>query len=143
MKFFLMLIVLAVTLLYIDYALSIENPKQSKIAKVVQSVKPTDKEKSITCDDKKPKLIRVTFGRVTVLNFPFKPKEVVLGRQIFDFKQIKIDLVIMATRTTGQTNVVVYLEERRCSFNLVTVKSGGDDILIVKDPKDSQYEVRF
>lgn len=143
MKFFLAITVLAVTLLYIEYALSIENPKQNKIAKVVQSVKPTDKEKSIICDDKKPKLIRVTFGRVTVLNFPFKPKEVVLGSQIFDFKQIKNDLVIMATRTAGQTNVVVYLEERRCSFNLVTVKSGGDDILIVKDPKDSQYEVRF
>ena len=144
MKFFLACIVLAVTLLYIDYAISAENPKQKKIEKVVQSVKsPTDKEKSITCDDKKPKLIRVTFGRVTVLNFPFKPKEVVLGSQIFDFKQIKNDLVIMAMRTTGQTNVVVYLEERRCSFNLVTVKSGGDDILIVKDPKDSQYEVRF
>ena len=100
-------------------------------------------EKSITCDDKKPKLVRVNSGRVTVLNFPFKPKEVVLGSQIFDFKQIKNDLVIMATRSQGQTNVVVYLEERRCAFNLVTVKSGGDDILIVRDPKDSQYEVRF
>ena len=143
MKFFLACIVLAVTLLEIDYAMSVENLKQKKIEKVVHSVKPADKEKSITCDDKKPKLIRVTFGRVTVLNFPFKPKEVVLGSQIFDFKQIKNDLVIMAMRATGQTNVVVYLEERRCSFNLVTVKSGGDDILIVKDPKDSQYEVRF
>lgn len=143
MKFFLVVTVLAVTLLYIDYAMSVENPKQNKIEKINQSAKPADKEKSITCDDKKPKIIRVTFGRVTVLNFPFKPKEVVLGSQIFDFKQIKNDLVIMATRTTGQTNVVVYLEERRCSFNLVTVKSGGDDILIVKDPKDSQYEVRF
>ncbi len=137
MKFFLVIIVLAVTLIYIDYALSNETLKTSKAGKVVE------KEKSITCDDKKPKLIRVTTGRVTVLNFPFKPKEVVLGSQIFDFKQIKNDLVIMATRAFGQTNVVVYLEERRCSFNLVTVKSGGDDILIVKDPKDSQYEVRF
>ena len=143
MKFFLAIIVLAVTLLYIDYAVSAENPKQNKLQKVVKTGKSPDKEKSITCDDKKPKLIRITFGRVTVLNFPFKPKEVVLGSQIFDFKQIKNDLVIMAMRTTGQTNVVVYLEERRCSFNLVTVKSGGDDILIVKDPKDSQYEVRF
>ncbi len=135
MKFFFMIIVLAVTLLYIDYALSVENLKQIR--------KASEKEKSITCDDKKPKLIRVTSGRVTVLNFPFKPKEVVFGSQIFDFKQIKNDLVIMATHAKGQTNVVVYLEERRCSFNLVTVKSGGDDILIVKDPKDSQYEVRF
>ena len=89
MKFFLVIIVLAITLIYIDYAISIENPKKSKVEKVVQSVKSSEKEKSITCDDKKPKLIRVTFGRVTVLNFPFKPKEVVLGSQIFDFKRIQ------------------------------------------------------
>ena len=49
----------------------------------------------------------------------------------------------MSTFAGGKTNVVVYLEDRRCSFNLVTVKSDGDDILIVKDPKDSQYEMRF
>ena len=102
-----------------------------------------DEAKAITCDDKKPKLVSVTLGRLTVLNFPFKPKDVVPGNQAFDFKQIKNDLIIMATSFGGKTNVVVYLEDRRCSFNLVTVKSGGDDILIVKDPKDSQYEMRF
>ncbi len=140
MKFFLKIILLILTLLYIDYALSKEVSVKNKLAKPDKTL---ETEKSITCDDKKPKLVRVTSGRVTVLNFPFKPKEVVLGSQIFDFKQIKNDLVIMAMHSQGQTNVVVYLEERRCSFNLVTVKTGGDDILIVKDPKDSQYEVRF
>ena len=81
--------------------------------------------------------------RFELLNFPFKPKDVVPGNQAFDFKQIKNDLIIMATVGGGKTNAVVYLEDRRCAFNLVTVKSGGDDILIVKDPKDSQYEMRF
>jgi len=102
-----------------------------------------EKEKTIPCDDKRPRVVRVVFGRVTVLNFPFKPKEVVPGSGAFDFKQIKNDLVIMAVRPSGHTNAVVYLEERRCTFDLVTVKSGGDDVLIVKDPKDSQYEVKF
>ena len=140
MRFLLQFILLCLALIYLEYALSIEIPGKFKLPKPKTS---KAIERSITCDGKVPKLVRVNFGRVTVLNFPFKPKEVVLGSQIFDFKQIKNDLVIMATHTTGQTNVVVYLEERRCSFNLVTVKSGGDDILIVKDPKDSQYEVRF
>ena len=137
MKFSLKIIIFVLTILNIDYALSKEVFLKNKSAKTLET------EKSIICDEKFPKLVRVTSGRVTVLNFPFKPKEVVLGSQIFDFKQIKNDLVIMATHNQGQTNIVVYLEERRCSFNLVTVKSGGDDILIVKDPKDSQYEVRF
>lgn len=103
----------------------------------------SEKEKSIPCDDKRPRIVKVALGRVTVLNFPFKPKDVVPGSNAFDFKQIKNDLVIMSVKPGGHTNAVVYLEERRCSFDLITVKSGGDDVLIVKDPKDSQYEVKF
>src|ERR1700692_4356452 len=103
----------------------------------------TEKEKTIPCDEKRPRVVRVALGRVTVLNFPFQPKDVVPGSAAFDFKQIKNDLVIMALRPGGHTNAVVYLEERRCAFDLITVKSHGDDILIVKDPKDSQYEVKF
>jgi hypothetical protein len=102
-----------------------------------------DKEKTIPCDDKKPRVVKVAQGRITVLNFPFKPKDVVPGSSAFDFKQIKNDLVIMALKPGAHTNAVVYLEERRCAFDLVAVKSQGDDILIVKDPKDSQYEVKF
>ena len=141
MKYLLTILMWTATILFIDFALSNEISIASKPVKTTKKV--ADFEKSILCDDKKPKLIKVTSGRVTVLNFPFKPKEVVLGSQIFDFKQIKNDLVIMAMHKSGQTNVVVYLEERRCIFNLVTVSSRGDDILIVKDPKDSQFEVRF
>jgi hypothetical protein len=61
----------------------------------------------------------------------------------FEFKQIKNDLVLTALRIGANSNVVIYLEERRCLFNLKSVMEGGDDLLIVKDPKDSQYEVRF
>lgn len=102
-----------------------------------------EKEKTIPCDDKRPRTVRVALGRVTVLNFPFRPKDVVPGSNAFDFKQIKNDLVLMALRPGGHTNAVVYLEERRCTFDLITVKSGSDDVLIVKDPKDSQYEVKL
>jgi hypothetical protein len=102
-----------------------------------------EKGKDIPCDDKRPQVVRVVPGRITVLNFPFKPKDVVPGSAAFDFKQIKNDLVIMAVKPGAHTNAVVYLEERRCTFDLTTVKANGDDILIVKDPKDSQYEVKF
>lgn len=108
-----------------------------------QSRRAASEEKSIPCDDRRPRTVRVMKGRVTVLNFPFKPKDVVPGSQAFDFKQIKNDLVITSVHAGGHTNAVVYLEERRCVFDLFTVTSNGDDILIVKDPKDSQYEVKF
>lgn len=113
------------------------------LAWVVVCQSAESREKSIACDDKRPRLVRVTKGRITVINFPFRPREVVPGEVIFDFKQIKNDLVIKALRSAGRTNVVVYLEERRCAFDLLTVKAQGDDILIVRDPKDSQYEVKF
>lgn len=101
------------------------------------------KEKTIPCDDKNTRPVKVSFGRITTINFPFKPKEVVPGKMIFDFKQIKNDLLVSALHSAGRTNVIVYLENRRCAFDLTTVMGQGDDILIVKDPKDSQYEVKF
>ena len=102
-----------------------------------------DKEKSIPCDDKRPRVVRVAMGRVSVLNFPFKPKDVVPGSTAFDFKQIKNDLVIVAIKPNAHTNAVVYLEDRRCVFDLVAVRNQGDDVLVVKDSKDSTYEVKF
>lgn len=110
---------------------------------VVRIAMALDHEKAIPCDDKRPRVVRIAMGRVTVLNFPFKPKDVVPGSTAFDFKQIKNDLVVMAIKPNGHTNAVVYMEDRRCVFDLVTVKSQGDDVLTVKDPKDSQYEVKF
>ncbi len=123
-----------VTLLGIDQVLSKE---------VRRSIKTDAMEKSILCDDKSPKTIRITYGRVTVLNFPFRPKDIVKVNPAFEFKQIKNDLVLTALRIGASSNVVIYLEERRCLFNLKSVTEGGDDLLIVKDPKDAQYEVRF
>ncbi len=100
-------------------------------------------EKSILCDDLKPQLVRVEASRLTLLNFPLRPKEVIPGSGGFDFQQIKNDLAIKSLRPGARTNVAVYLTERRCSFELVTVSTGGDKILIVRDPKDQQFEVKF
>ncbi len=123
-----------VTLLGMDQVISKEARK---------TIKTESLEKSILCDDKKPKTVRVTYGRVTVLNFPFRPKDIVKVNPAFEFRQIKNDLVLTALRIGSSSNVVIYLEERRCLFNLKSVTEGGDDLLIVKDQKDSQYEVRF
>jgi len=100
-------------------------------------------EHTIICDEKRPQKVKIALGRITVINFPFKPKEVVPGGMSFDFKKIKNDLVIKAMRPQGSTNLLVYLEDRRCSFDLVTVTHGGDDILVVRDTKDVQMEPNF
>lgn len=99
--------------------------------------------KTITCNEDKPNTVRVNFGRLTVINFPITPKEILPGETVFDFKQIKSDLAIKALRPNAKTNIFVYMQERRCAFNLVTVQGSGDDILYVRDPKDRQIEVKF
>jgi hypothetical protein len=99
--------------------------------------------RTLSCDERKPQTVRIALRRVTVISFPFKPKDVVPGEVSFDFKQIKNDLVIKAMHAGAKTNLLVYLEDRRCVFELVAVASGGDDILTLRDSKDEQIEVPF
>ena len=57
MKFSLKIIIFVLTILNIDYALSKEVFLKNKSAKTLET------EKSIICDEKFPKLVRVTSGR--------------------------------------------------------------------------------
>ena len=101
-----------------------------------------EKDHWLPCDDNKPQLVRVGLGRITILSFPLVPKEVLPGENVFDFKQIKNDLAIKALRGSSRTNIVVYLQERRCAFDLISVQGRGDDILIVRDRKEMQMEAK-
>jgi hypothetical protein len=102
-----------------------------------------EKERTLPCDDSKPQIVRVGLGRITILSFPLIPKEVLPGENVFDFKQIKNDLAIKALKGTSKTNVVVYLQERRCAFDLVSVQGRGDDVIVIRDPKDSRSEFKY
>jgi hypothetical protein len=102
-----------------------------------------EQERTLPCDDSKPQVVHVGLGRITVLSFPLAPKEVLPGENVFDFKQIKNDLAIKALRGTSRTNVVVYLQERRCAFDLVAVQGRGDDIISIRDPKDRRLDLKF
>lgn len=98
--------------------------------------------KIVTCDDSKSQLIRIPVGRVTTLNFPITPKDAIPGEGGFDIKRIQQDLVIKAMRPGASTNLVVYLESRRCFFHLVSAAS-GDESIFVRDPKEKTVEVKF
>jgi hypothetical protein len=100
-------------------------------------------EKTILCDDTRPQRVRAEAKQLTVLSFPVNPKDIVPGENTFDFKRIKNDIAIKPLTPNAKTNIVVYLPERRCVFELVTVPSQGDGILNVKDPQDKLFEVKF
>jgi hypothetical protein len=103
---------------------------------------PKPKQKIIPCDEIKSQLVVIPYGRVTALNFPASPKEVIPGESGFDFKTIRSDLVIKALRPGAKTNLLVYLEGRRCSFHLASA-AVGDEIILVRDPKEKTFEVKF
>lgn len=99
-------------------------------------------ERTVTCDDATPVLIGVPTGRVTVLNFPLSPKEILPGEAGFDFKTVRQDLIIKILKPGAETNLFVYLDGRRCLFHLKNA-SPGDEIVFVRDPSDRSIEVRF
>lgn len=96
----------------------------------------------VSCDDSKSQIIRIPYSRVTTLNFPTTPKEAIPGEGGFDIKRIQQDLVIKAMRMGSSTNLVVYLESRRCFFHLVS-STKGDESVFVRDPKEMTIEVKF
>lgn len=100
------------------------------------------KQKIIPCDEVHSQTVIIPYGRVTALNFPASPKEVIPGEAGFDFKTIRSDLVIKALRSGAKTNLLVYLEGRRCSFHLVS-GAVGDEIILIRDPKEKTFEVKF
>lgn len=104
---------------------------------------PIKKEKTLICDDSKTQQVHVSAGRLTILSFPVAPKKILPGENSFDFHQIKNDLAIKSLRSGARTNVFVYMAERRCAFDLVTVNGGSDDIIFIRDPKDRQMEVFY
>jgi hypothetical protein len=131
---------------------SLKKPKFLQTDDIVKSIskkidlaapKPQFRGKTILCDDTKVQRVKVTFGRLTILNFPAPPKDILPGEVVFDFKQIRNELAIKALRPAAKTNVGIYLQDRRCSFELVTVPSGGDEVLFVRDPTERQIEVKY
>lgn len=98
--------------------------------------------KIITCDDTRSQTVRIPGGKVTTLNFPTTPKEAIPGEGGFDIRRIQQDLIIKAMRPGASTNLIVYLESRRCLFHLVSA-SYGDESLFVRDAKEKTVEVKF
>jgi hypothetical protein len=102
------------------------------------------KARTVYCSDNKLERILVAPGRNTTLNFPAPPTKAVPGNQgLFGILYVESDLIISALRPGARTNLSVYLEGRRCSFDLVTIGEGADDIVQVRDPDSEKIQVRI
>ena len=96
--------------------------------------------KTIRLDDQAVATIRVNKNG-TVINFPTKPKKVILGRkQAFDIEYIENDVAIAALSANASSNLFVYLHGRRYAFRLYVMPQGGDEIILVRDALDSRMK---
>ena len=78
--------------------------------------------------------VAVALGRTTILSFPTRPSKVVLGnKNLFAVEYIESDLAISALHAQAKSNLVVYLQGRRFTFDVVAAQTGGDEILLIRD----------
>lgn len=100
--------------------------------------------RTVRCDESKmiDVFVRPNFG--TIINFPVKPDNVVLGGQRqFGIEYIKNDLALTALTSNSHTNLFVYLMGRRCGFRLITSVAQQDNLVQVRDPEDVKMKVPF
>lgn len=105
--------------------------------------KAKDAGRIISCSETKPERIRIGQSGVTVLSFLSTPKDVVLKKSPFDLKRIKNDLVLIPLAASARTNMFVYLNEKRCSFEIETVPGFGDGLVLIRDTGEIKYEVKL
>ncbi|MEQ1875310.1 MAG: hypothetical protein ABL958_01600 [Bdellovibrionia bacterium] len=75
----------------------------------------------------------------TILEFPAKPQNVVLGRKkSFDIVYVENDLAISPMATNSHSNLFVYVLGRRYALELTTRMNGGDDLILVRDEADQK-----
>lgn len=98
----------------------------------------------VNCDESKviPIYVRPNFG--TILNFPIKPDNVLLGsNKQFGVEYIKNDIAITALSSNASTNMFVYLFGRRCGFMLRVSQGRHDNVVRVRDPEEGKIKVKI
>ncbi len=80
----------------------------------------------------------------TVLNFPTKPTNVILGNQgSFGLVYVENDIVVSPLSSFARSNIFIYLEGRRFSLEFLTTENDGDDIVLIRDELLSKAQVKF
>lgn len=100
--------------------------------------------RTVKCDESKMIEVYVRPNFSTIINFPIKPDNVVLGgKNQFAIEYIKNDLALTALATNSKTNLFVYLFGRRCGFQLMASTQSHDNLILVRDPEETKINVPF
>ncbi|OFZ30716.1 MAG: hypothetical protein A2622_13690 [Bdellovibrionales bacterium RIFCSPHIGHO2_01_FULL_40_29] len=100
--------------------------------------------RTVKCVESKMIQVYVRPSFSTIINFPVKPDNVVLGgKNQFAIEYIKNDLALTALSSNSRTNLFVYLFGRRCGFQLMSSSVNHDNLILVRDPEESKIKVPF
>lgn len=100
--------------------------------------------RTVKCDESKMIEVYVRPNFSTIINFPIKPDNVVLGgKNQFAIEYIKNDLALTALASNSKTNLFVYLFGRRCGFQLMASTQSHDNLILVRDPEEVKINVPF
>lgn len=98
----------------------------------------------LRCDENKMQAVFIKPNYGTVLNFPIKPDNVVLGgKNQFNVEYIKNDIALTALSSNANTNLFVYLLGRRCGFQLTVSQTKHDSLIKIQDPEESKMKLNF
>lgn len=98
--------------------------------------------RTVKCDESKMIEVYIKPSFSTIINFPIKPDNVVLGgKNQFVIEYIKNDLALTAMSSSARTNLFVYMFGRRCGFQLMTSSTNHDNLILVRDPEESKIKV--
>ncbi len=99
--------------------------------------------RTIKLNNKEVAKIKVS-PRGTILSFPTKPSKVILGsRGAFGLEYVENDIAISCLGPKSHSNMFVYLEGRRFSFDLVASETNGDQIILIRDDFESTIQVKI
>ena len=100
--------------------------------------------RAVKCDDTKSVEIYMRPSFATVLNCPVKPEQVIVGgKSQVSIEYIKSDLALTPLSSNSKTNIFVYMQGRRCGFNLRISEQNFDSLVNIRDPEESKMKVRL
>ena len=80
----------------------------------------------------------------TVLSFPAKPSQVIVGREHqFDVQYVDADVAVVALTPDASASAFIYLLGRRYGLSLKTSKERGDRLVFIRDALDTIVDVEI
>lgn len=121
----------------------IDSLSGKKQIKKVQNADKNEKVLTLRMNSEEIKKVSISMNG-TILSFSSRPNKVILGRKgMFAIEYIENDLAITPLSMDSKSNLTVYLEGKRYTFELNAQKTMGYGIILIRDSLEKSIQVRM